>query len=105
MESPANPSADPASALRISTARMATHYSNMCRGTLTAEEIVLDFGFNPNSGGQVTEEPAEMQSRVILSPSSAVRLHQLLHVLLTKRQEAIQQAAQQAATAPPAGQA
>jgi hypothetical protein len=88
----------------MSTARMETIYSNMCRGLMTAEEIMLDFGFNPNSGGRVVDEPAEVRTRVVLSLPSAVRLHQLLHALLAKRQEAIEQAAtrqkEQAATAP-----
>ncbi len=71
---------------------METIYSNMCRGLMTAEEIVLDFGFNPNSGGKVVDEPVEVRTRVVLSLPSAVRLHQLLHALLAKRQEAVEQA-------------
>lgn len=69
-----------------------TVYSNMCRGLMTAEEIMLDFGFNPNSGGKVVDEPVDLRARIILSIPSAARLHQLLHALLTKRQEAVQQA-------------
>jgi len=76
----------------MSTDRMQTIYSNMCRGLMTAEEIMLDFGFNPNSGGKVVDEPVEVRTRVILSLPSAVRLHQLLHALLAKRQEAVEQA-------------
>lgn len=76
----------------MSTVRMETIYSNMCRGLMTAEEIMLDFGFNPNSGGKVVEEPVEVRTRVVLSLPSAVRLHQLLHALLAKRQEAVEQA-------------
>jgi len=76
----------------MSTDRMETIYSNMCRGLMTAEEIMLDFGFNPNSGGKVVDESVEVRTRVVLSLPSAVRLHQLLHTLLTKRQEAVEQA-------------
>lgn len=76
----------------MTTARMETVYSNMCRGLMTAEEIMLDFGFNPNSGGKVVDEPVEVRTRVVLSLPSAVRLHQLLHALLAKRQEAVEQA-------------
>lgn len=76
----------------IVSSRLQTTYANFCRGLMTAEEIVLDFGFNPNSGGRVVNEPAEVTSRVVLSPQSAVRLYQLLLALLAKRQEAVQQA-------------
>ena len=83
----------------IVSSRLQTTYANFCRGLMTAEEIVLDFGFNPNSGGRVVNEPAEVTSRIVLSPQSAVRLYQLLHALLAKRQEAVQQAQAAAATA------
>lgn len=76
----------------MDTAGMETIYSNMCRGLMTAEEIMLDFGFNANSGGKVVDEPVMVRTRVILSLPSAVRLHQLLHALLAKRQEAVEQA-------------
>lgn len=76
----------------FSTANLQVAYANLCRGMMGAEEIILDFGFNPNSGGKVLDEPAELSSRIILSIPSAVRLHQLLHALLAKRQEAVQQA-------------
>jgi hypothetical protein len=74
----------------LSTAKMQISYANLCRGMMTAEEIVLDFGFNPNSGGRVLDEPAEVSSRIIMSVPSTVRLYQLLHALLSKRQEAVQ---------------
>lgn len=76
----------------LSTEKMLVSYANLCRGMMTAEEIVLDFGFNPNSGGKVVDEPVEVRTRVVLSLPSAVRLHQLLHALLAKRQEAVEQA-------------
>jgi hypothetical protein len=87
-ESPAP--TDQITAPELSTAKMQVSYANLCRGMMTAEEIVLDFGFNPNSGGRVFDEPAEVSSRVIMSVPSAVRLYQLLHALLAKRQEAVQ---------------
>ena len=84
----------------LSSARMQVSYANFCRGTMTAEEIVLDFGFNPNFPGSASGEPAELSSRVVLSVPSAVRLHQLLQTLLVRRQEAVRQ---QQEGVPPAG--
>jgi len=81
---------------------MQTTYANFCRGLMTAEEIMLDFGFNPNSSGKTVDEQAEVTSRVIMSVPSTVRLYQLLHALLAKRQEAVQ-AAQAAAGEPAVG--
>lgn len=76
----------------FSTARMPTTYANMCRGWTTAEEVILDFALNPNSAGKVVDEPLEVSSRVVLSLPSAARLQQLLYALLSKRQEAVEQA-------------
>jgi hypothetical protein len=92
---------DQASAPELLTEKMQVSYANLCRGMMTAEEIVLDFGFNPNSGGKVLDEPAALTSRIIMSVPSTVRLYQLLHALLAKRQEAVQ--AIQAASAEAAG--
>ena len=93
---------DQASAPDLLTDKMQVSYANLCRGMMTAEEIVLDFGFNPNGGGKVVDEQAEITSRIIMSVPSTVRLYQLLHALLAKRQEAVQ-ALQQAAAAEAAG--
>lgn len=89
---------DQASAPELLTDKMQVSYANLCRGMMTAEEIILDFGFNPNGGGKVLDEPAALSSRIIMSVPSTVRLYQLLHALLAKRQEAVQ-ALQKAAAA------
>jgi hypothetical protein len=86
----------------ISTEGMQNSYSNFVRGLMTPEEIILDFGINPNSAGKIVEEPAVVHNRVIMSIPSAVRLHQLLHSMLSRRQQAQDEAAarQAAATSP-----
>ena len=86
----------------IGSSRLQTTYANFVRGLMTAEEIVLDFGFNPNSAGQVVTEQAELASRIIMSPQSGARLYQLLQALLTKRQEAVEQAMAQQKAQPAA---
>jgi hypothetical protein len=83
----------------FSTGKLQVAYANLCRGMMTAEEVILDFGFNANSAGKILDEPVELSSRIILTVPSAVRLHQLLHALLAKRQEAVQQAQASAAEA------
>lgn len=96
-----NPSAEQVALPPISVERLQTTYANFVRGLMTAEEIILDFGFNPNNGGRIVDEPVAVSSRVVLSPASAARLYQLLHALLAKRQEAVQQAQAQAAESSP----
>lgn len=59
----------------------------MCRGTMTPEEVMLDFGFNPNAFGRVSEEPVQITARVIMTPPSAKRLLHLLHMMLSRHEE------------------
>lgn len=83
--------------IALSTLGMQTTYSNMVRGLMTAEEVILDFGLNPNLNGKIVDEPVNITNRIVMSVSSAARLHQLLQAILTRRQQAVQDA--QAASA------
>ena len=85
--------------ITLSTAGMQTVYSNMVRGLMTAEEVILDFGLNPNLNGKIVDEPVNVTNRVVMSLASAARLHQLLQAMLTRRQQAVQEA--QAASSQP----
>ena len=72
----------------ISTKDTATTYSNFCRGALTPEEIVLDFGFNANSFGvKVLEEDIQIQNRIILSTSAAKRLLFQLNEMIRRHEQ------------------
>lgn len=78
----------PQSTLEISTASASLVYSNMCRGVMTSEEVILDFGLNPNLNGRVLDEAVEVKSRVVMSFPSAKRLLHLLHAMVSKHEEA-----------------
>lgn len=83
MTQPAN--STPEQTIEIADAQ--TLYSNMCRGVMTSEEVILDFALNPNINGRVLEEPIQVKSRVIMSFSSAKRLLHLLHAMVTKHEQ------------------
>jgi hypothetical protein len=97
MENPNAPATgqSPQSTISLSTEGMRSSYSNFVRGLMTPEEIILDFGMNPNSAGKIVEEPAVLENRIIMSIPSAVRLHQLLHSMLARRQQVQEEAAKQ----------
>jgi len=88
----ANPQDQAAQAVEISTINMQTSYANMVRGLMTAEEVILDVGVNPNLNGKIVDEPVSMSNRIVMSVGAAARLHQLLQTMLTRRQQAIQEA-------------
>lgn len=74
--------------LQISVEKADTIYSNMCRGVMTSEEVILDFALNPNLNGKVLDEALEVKSRVVMGFSSAKRLLHLLHAMVSKHEEA-----------------
>ena len=74
-------------AVPITVDKAATIYSNMCRGVMTSEEVILDFALNPNINGRVLDEPVSVSSRVVMSFPSAKRLLHLLHAMVTKHEE------------------
>lgn len=62
-------------------------YSNMCRGVMTSEEVILDFALNPNINGRVLDEEIEVDTRIVMSFPSAKRLLHLVHAMVKKHEE------------------
>jgi hypothetical protein len=71
----------------VLTDDMQVLYANFCRGTMTPEEVILDFALNPNSHGKVLDEEIEVRQRTILSFPAAKRLLFLLHDILRRHEE------------------
>lgn len=51
-----------------------TSYANVCRIAQTPNEVIVDFGLNPNFFGNILDEPLKLENRVILSHDAAKRL-------------------------------
>jgi hypothetical protein len=72
----------------IITDRAQVTYANFCRGTLTPEEVILDFGFNSNAFGvKVLDEDIEIRNRIIVSPVAAKRLLFLLNDVIRRHEQ------------------
>ncbi len=56
-------------------------YANVCRIAQTPNEVIIDFGMNPNFFGQILDEPLRLDQRVIFSHDAAKRL--CLHLTQT----------------------
>lgn len=61
-------------------------YANFCRVTGTPEELIIDFGLNPQPFG-IPTEPIPVTQRLIVNFYTAKRLLQALHMTI-QRQEA-----------------
>ncbi len=60
------------SAIQIDISRAANSYANFCRVTGTPEELILDFGLNPDPVG-VPAEAIEIDHRIIMNFYTAKR--------------------------------
>jgi hypothetical protein len=59
---------------QIDTTGLRTSYANVCRIAQTPNEVIVDFGLNPNFFGNILDEPLKLDNRVILSHDAAKRL-------------------------------
>ncbi len=83
---PAQPQAQPPQ-IQVNDADAIALYANFCRVTGSPEELIIDFGLNPQPIG-VPREPIAIKQRIILNYYTAKRL---LHALSmsVQRHEAV----------------
>jgi hypothetical protein len=62
----------------IDTGTLKTTYANVCRIAQTPNEMIVDFGLNPNFFGTILPEPLKLETRIVMSHDAAKRL--LLHL-------------------------
>jgi hypothetical protein len=73
---------------RIVTEHAQVTYANFCRGTLTPDEVLLDFALNSNAFGvKVLDEEIDIRNRIVLSPVAAKRLLFLLNDMLRRHEQ------------------
>jgi hypothetical protein len=72
-----NPTPTPA----VDASGLKTSYANVCRIAQTPNEVIVDFGMNPNFFGTILDEPLKLDNRIILSHDAAKRL--CLHLTAT----------------------
>ncbi len=66
---------------QIDQTNLKSTYANVCRIAQTPNEVIIDFGMNPNFFGTVLDEPLRLEQRIIMSHDAAKRLS--LHLLGT----------------------
>ncbi len=65
----------------IDQKNLQSSYANICRIAQTPNEVVIDFGMNLNFYGQIVDEPAKLDQRIIMTQEAAKRL--CLHLTQT----------------------
>lgn len=72
--------------IQVDDSKANVAYANFCRVTGTPEELILDFGLNPQPFG-IPTEPIPINHRLIVNFYTAKRMLQALHLTI-QRQEA-----------------
>ena len=83
----ATPSAvvQPRQQLHIDDSKVIALYANFCRVTGTPEELILDFGLNPQPFG-VPTEPISVTQRIITNFYTAKRMLTALHLTIQRHE-------------------
>lgn len=73
--------------LKIDDSHAVATYANFCRVTGTPEELIVDFGLNPQPMG-VPTEPIPVSQRIVLNFYTAKRLYHALGMTLQRHEKA-----------------
>jgi hypothetical protein len=87
---PAPPAAEPAAAapqIQIDDANVLGTYSNFCRVVGSPEELMIDFGLNPQAVG-IPTEPIKVTQRLIVNFYTAKRLLGALSMAVQRHESA-----------------
>ena len=71
--------------VQIDDSKAVASYSNFCRVTGTPEELIIDFGLNPQPVG-VPTEPICVSQRIITNFYTAKRMLQLLQMTIQRHE-------------------
>ncbi len=84
---PTAPPAAPRTQLRVDDSKVVAAYSNFCRVTGTPEELIIDFGLNPQPYG-VPTEPIALGQRIVTNYYTAKRLAHALQMTIQRHEAA-----------------
>ena len=83
----ANPENQTRSQLQVDDSKVVASYANFCRVTGTPEELIVDFGLNPQPMG-VPTEPIPVNQRIVVNFYTAKRLYHALGMTLQRHEAA-----------------
>lgn len=72
--------------VRFDTSELKSSYCNVCNGSSTREEVVINFGVNENWDLNQQELDVKLLHRIILSPHAAKRLQDMVTRLLNEHE-------------------
>jgi hypothetical protein len=73
--------------IEVTDANAISSYANFCRVTGTPEELIIDFGLNPQPVGFPTQ-PVAVTQRIVTNFYTAKRLLHALHLTVQRHEQA-----------------
>jgi hypothetical protein len=86
----AGPAGEPAARpqqVKVDDSKLIAMYANFCRVTGTPEELIIDFGLNPQPFG-VPTEPVVVSQRIVTNFYTAKRMLHALQLTLQRHEQA-----------------
>jgi hypothetical protein len=81
------PAAQARQQVRVDDSKVTASYANFCRVTGTPEELIIDFGLNPQPFG-IPTEPVVVSQRLVTNFFTAKRLLHALQLTLQRHEQA-----------------
>ncbi len=81
------PPVQPRAEIRIDDSKIIASYANFCRVTGTPEELIIDFGLNPQPFG-VPVEPIPVTQRIVTNFYTAKRMLHALQLTIQRHEAA-----------------
>jgi hypothetical protein len=79
------PAAAPTPQIQIDDSNVTANYANFCRVTGTPEELIIDFGLNPQPFG-VPSSPISVSQRIVMNFFTAKRMMHALQLTLQRHE-------------------
>ena len=83
----AQPQAQAPQGVRVDDSKLTAMYANFCRVTGTPEELIIDFGLNPQPFG-VPSEPVIVNQRIVTNFYTAKRMLHALQLTVQRHEQA-----------------
>ncbi|MBS0122654.1 DUF3467 domain-containing protein [Thetidibacter halocola] len=76
----------PPSQVQFDTAQLKSSYCNVCNGTSTREEVVINFGVNDSWDMGTEKLKVHLHHRIVMSPHAARRLRDMMNRLIDEHE-------------------
>jgi hypothetical protein len=77
----------PRQTIEVTDTNAVSSYANFCRVTGTPEELIIDFGLNPQPVG-IPTEPVVVTQRIVTNYYTAKRMLHALHLTVQRHEQA-----------------